>query len=240
MPTGKRPPHPVLPLRAEAWLTDPAVRSLSLAARGLQHDLLCYAWVNGSIPANTVALARVTHLAVPEFEHLWEEVAHTWHPAQAGSQHLVNDMLQDERAKYSKQAKRRSQAASKAAQARWGHKQAPAPSTKRRRAGSKVGSYDEAFETLWQAYPRRAGGNPKKGAHRAYLATLNRGIKSKAMLDGTQRYARFCTATKKEGTEYVMMAATFLGPNEHWAEPWTVPKGKAAQQPSLDLRRIQQ
>ena len=59
------------------------------------------------------------------------------------------------------------------------------------------------------------------------------------MLNGTQRYARFCTATKKEGTEYVMMAATFLGPNEHWAEKWAVPKGKTAQQASPDLRRIQ-
>ena len=214
---------------------DPAIRGLSLAARGLHHDLLCYAWVNGSIPAATRTLAKLVGMPAIEFAGVWHELEGLWHPG-TDPAWLVCDMLQAERAKYSKQAKRRSEAASKAAQVRWKDKQpAAAPRSKR----SKVGTYDNMFEAVWQAYPRRAGGNPKKGAHRAYLATLNRGVEGEDMLNGTQRYARFCAATKKEGTEYVMMAATFLGPNEHWAEPWAVPKGKAGQQASLDLRRIQ-
>jgi hypothetical protein len=43
------------------------------------------------------------------------------------------------------------------------------------------------------------------------------------MLDGVRRYAAFCRATGKTGTEYVMQAARFFGRAEEYAEPWTVP-----------------
>jgi len=212
---------------------DPAIRGLSLAARGLHHDLLCYAWVNGSIPAATRTLAKLVGMPAVEFAGVWHEVEELWHPG-TDPAWLVCEMLQAERAKYSKQARRRSEAASKAAQVRW-----TAAKKAKKKAASKVGEYSEPFNQFWSVYPARAGGNPKRGAHRAWLATLRRGVDADLVLAGAVRYARFCTATKKAGTEYVMMAATFLGPNEHWSELWIIPKGKAVQQ-SLDLRRIHQ
>ena len=36
-----------------------------------------------------------------------------------------------------------------------------------------------------------------------------------------------CEATNKAGTEYVMQAATFLGPEQYFLEPWTPPASKS-------------
>ena len=41
-----------------------------------------------------------------------------------------------------------------------------------------------------------------------------------------QRYAKFCDATGKTGTEYVMQAATFFGPDKHYENDWTIPATK--------------
>jgi hypothetical protein len=43
------------------------------------------------------------------------------------------------------------------------------------------------------------------------------------MIEGTRRYAEFCKSTGKVGTEYVMQAATFFGPDQRYLEPWTLP-----------------
>lgn len=80
------------------------------------------------------------------------------------------------------------------------------------------------FETLWATYPPRAGGNPKDKALRAYRARVGEGHKPEEILEGARRYASFVKATGKEGTEYVKQAATFLGPDKHFLEQWTLPE----------------
>lgn len=87
------------------------------------------------------------------------------------------------------------------------------------------GGYPEAFDTLWAAYPKRAGGNSKSDAHRAWAARLKSGATADEMLAGVQRYARYCEATGKIGTEYVKQAATFLGRGEHFRELWVSANG---------------
>jgi hypothetical protein len=79
------------------------------------------------------------------------------------------------------------------------------------------------FDAVWQAYPKRAGGNPRAAAEKAYAARLRDGATPDSLLAGTRRYAAFIRATGKEGTEYVKQAASFFGPDGHWAEPWDAP-----------------
>jgi hypothetical protein len=43
---------------------------------------------------------------------------------------------------------------------------------------------------------------------------------------GAQRYAAFCDATNKTGTEFVMQAATFFGPDKHYENDWAIPGQK--------------
>lgn len=86
-------------------------------------------------------------------------------------------------------------------------------------------SYPEAFERVWAVYPKRAGGNPKRSGFKAWTARLKGGASPDDMLAGVERYGRFCQATGKINTEYVMQAATFFGPDEPFREDWSPPLG---------------
>lgn len=94
---------------------------------------------------------------------------------------------------------------------------APAPTR------SAKQDYSPEFETAWQAYPKRAGGNPKPSAYKAWNARLKDGATPEAMLAGVKRYAAFVAATGKLGSEYVKQAATFFGPDRHFDETWQTP-----------------
>jgi hypothetical protein len=92
----------------------------------------------------------------------------------------------------------------------------PAPS-----AGAD--SYSADFLAAWAEYPRRAGANSKGAAWRQWRARIKQGVPAADMIAGTKRYAAFCHATDKLGTEYVKQAATFFGRDRHYAEAWEPP-----------------
>lgn len=83
--------------------------------------------------------------------------------------------------------------------------------------------YSPEFETAWQGYPKRAGGNSKAAAYKAWKARLKDGVKSENMLAGVQRYAAYVKSTGSTGTQYVKQAATFFGPDRHFEEAWQTP-----------------
>ena len=83
--------------------------------------------------------------------------------------------------------------------------------------------YSPEFEKAWQAYPKRAGGNSKAAAFKAWNARLKDGVKPEVMLAGVKRYAAFARATGSVGTQYVKQAATFFGPDRHFEESWQAP-----------------
>lgn len=83
--------------------------------------------------------------------------------------------------------------------------------------------YSPEFETAWQAYPKRAGGNSKSGAFKAWKARLKGGVKPEDMLAGVKRYAAYARATGSVGTQYVKQAASFFGPDRHFEESWQAP-----------------
>lgn len=87
--------------------------------------------------------------------------------------------------------------------------------------------YSPAFEEAWQAYPKRAGGNSKAAAWKAWRARIKDGVTTEAMLDGVNRYAGYVRATGSTGTQYVKQAATFFGPDRHFEESWQAPSGPA-------------
>jgi hypothetical protein len=83
--------------------------------------------------------------------------------------------------------------------------------------------YSPEFETAWQSYPKRAGGNPKPSAYKAWNARLHEGVTHETLLAGVKRYAAFVVATGKLGSEYVKQTATFFGPDRHFEETWQAP-----------------
>ena len=79
------------------------------------------------------------------------------------------------------------------------------------------------FEAFWQEYPQRAGGNPKSQALKSWNARRKEGHSADDIQAGTRRYAAFCMATNKTGTEYVKQACTFIGPDKFFTEAWDLP-----------------
>ncbi|HEM8073784.1 TPA: helix-turn-helix domain-containing protein, partial [Enterobacter hormaechei] len=64
-------------------------------------------------------------------------------------------------------------------------------------------NYSNEFEKAWQAYPKRAGGNSKAAAWKAWKARIKDGVNTEAMLAGVNRYAGYVRATGSAGTQYV-------------------------------------
>ena len=87
--------------------------------------------------------------------------------------------------------------------------------------------YGAAFEFAWLNYPKRAGSNPKNKAAAAYQKRVDEGSSEDALLFCVQDYCAFCDATQKTGTELVMQASRFFGPNREFENDWTIPKPKA-------------
>lgn len=85
---------------------------------------------------------------------------------------------------------------------------------------SKDMVYPPDFDLFWKAYPKREGSNPKRAAYQAYNARLAEGVDFTAMQDGASRYDTYLKARGIIGTRYVMQAATFLGPERHFENPW--------------------
>ncbi len=93
--------------------------------------------------------------------------------------------------------------------------------------GRPRNDYPEDFENAWGKYPKRAGGNPKIKAYKAWQKRLKAGYTAKEMTAGVERYAEMCRATGKINTEFVMQAATFFGPDENFLEDYPLPTGRA-------------
>jgi len=91
--------------------------------------------------------------------------------------------------------------------------------------------YSPAFEEAWQAYPKRAGGNSKAAAWKAWKARIKDGVNTEVMLAGVNRYAGYVRATGSAGTQYVKQAATFFGPDRHFEESWQAPSGAVSGRP---------
>lgn len=85
-------------------------------------------------------------------------------------------------------------------------------------SGDGTGDYSAEFEQFWKAYPRREGGSAKKGAFKAWKARLRSGVSADDLILSAKRYAEQVRIQGREGTSFVKLASTFLGPDEHWKE----------------------
>lgn len=85
-------------------------------------------------------------------------------------------------------------------------------------------NYSQDFEQLWKIRPRRAGGDPKPRAFKAFRARLKEKVLYGDLYQGYLRYYNFCKETGILRTSYVMQSATFFSANtEAWNEDWELP-----------------
>ncbi|HBD2632426.1 TPA: helix-turn-helix domain-containing protein, partial [Escherichia coli] len=83
--------------------------------------------------------------------------------------------------------------------------------------------YSPEFEQAWQEYPKRAGGNSKSAAFKAWKARIREGVTPETMLNGVKRYAAWVRVSGNTGTQFVKQASTFFGPDRHFEESWQQP-----------------
>lgn len=83
--------------------------------------------------------------------------------------------------------------------------------------------YSPEFEEAWSKYPKRAGGNSKQAAFKAWKTRIKSGVAVQDMINGAARYAAYMQVTGKINTEYVQQAATFFGPSCHYENEWLIP-----------------
>ena len=107
----------------------------------------------------------------------------------------------------------------------------PLPTIRQKREPSEVETNIciEAFNKLWELYPKREGSNPKSKALSAFRSSINRGNAIVAIRDGLERYIKFVRAKEWEHTGYVMQAARFFGPNDEWRNEWHVARATYSQ-----------
>lgn len=94
-------------------------------------------------------------------------------------------------------------------------------------------NYSEEFEQAWREYPKRAGGNSKADAFKAWTARIKSGATAQELIDGVRRYAAYVTAAGKLNTEFVKQASTFFGPSKHYEEPWTATAAAGKRDPNM-------
>jgi hypothetical protein len=85
----------------------------------------------------------------------------------------------------------------------------------------RVGEYTPDFLTAWAEYPSRMPASNKKQAFKAWNARIADGADPQAMIAGTKAYAAYCFKKSILNSQYVKQAATFFGPDEHYATDWT-------------------
>lgn len=94
------------------------------------------------------------------------------------------------------------------------------------------------FAEIRQTYPRRAGSQRWGDAAKHYRKRRDEGVAHEVILAGIQRYARFLQATGETGTKTVQQAATFLGENRGYLEPWAPPPPAARPLSAVERVRL--
>lgn len=98
------------------------------------------------------------------------------------------------------------------------------------------GSEDSEFLELKLAYPPRSGDYRWRQARQAINARIAEGHLFPEIIAGALRYARYCESAGKAGTEYVMQASRFCGPDKPFLLPWKPPpKAETASERILRL-----
>lgn len=102
--------------------------------------------------------------------------------------------------------------------------QAEAEADKKKNMGQQAGpsAEDLAFAEIQAAYPKREGSQRWKSARSSYRARIREGYTHKDIFAGVIRYSIYCETKKITRTGLVQQAATFLGTNLGFTEPWTM------------------
>lgn len=110
---------PAFQFYARDWLAEDS-SGLTYEEKGVHVDLLCFAWLEGGIPADPDRIARLLRMSKREFGRVWQEVGGRWEPGPDDC--LINRRQEDYRVELASYKATKSAAGKAGAEARWGQK----------------------------------------------------------------------------------------------------------------------
>lgn len=117
---------PAFLLYAADWLSSTRVRAMSREQRGAYIDLLCFAWLDGSIPGDAGALQTLLGASRAEFRRIWPAMEGCWEQRDDGR--LVNPRQERERQERKARAEDIRRRSALGNRARWGSPSDPSGS----------------------------------------------------------------------------------------------------------------
>jgi hypothetical protein len=75
--------------------------------------------------------------------------------------------------------------------------------------GQMKQAYSQVFEQFWHAYPRRSGPHPKQAAYMSFRR-VTKTTDPAIIISAARSFAKWADESKKTGTEFIPMAATWL------------------------------
>lgn len=109
---------PAFQFYASDFLGDPAVIAMTLEERGAYITLLCIAWMQEGISADTDTIRRMLHATPRRFERMWPAIESCW--KSNGNGRLVNPRMEKVRTEQRKYLESRSRAGKLGMKKRWG------------------------------------------------------------------------------------------------------------------------
>lgn len=233
---------PAFQFYAKDWLSSGAVRTMTLAARGLFIDLLAFAWDNHGLPTelptDPAMARRLFGVSTREWNTNWPRVRNQFEVRNGflvnPKQERVRDAMNRLSVRMTTVAERRWQCVEHAAAHAQLHAPAmpsPAPATALAlggRAGASSGLEirvkqpprrpapdDEGFTAFWAAYPRRVG---KGGARRAWAKIRPDPGLVESML-GAVEQQRDSWQWRRDNGQFVPHPATWLNERRWEDEP---------------------
>ena len=101
------------------------------------------------------------------------------------------------------------------------------------------GISDEDFDRIKRGYPKRSGSRPWAKARHVINARLRAGDTLDVMEAGLAAYASYLERQGWLDTQFVQQAATFFGPDRHFATDWSPPPSEAevAERAAIEQQR---
>jgi hypothetical protein len=205
------------------WLRDAKLRLVSVSARGLWIDLLC--WMHDLQPYGHLALngeaipdekaAVMCGVPLPVYRRLVAELLAADVAARSPTGALYSRRMdRDAQTRIA-----RGIAGHMGQQARQQLTQQFAEDEKEEEE-SHTSSTPDGFDAAWAIYPKRPN-NSKERARKAWEARIREGCDPNAILEGLRRYAGYCRRQRTD-PQYIKQASTFFGPDHHWENDYTV------------------
>lgn len=110
---------PAFQFYAREFLSSANVSTMTAEQVGIYIRLLCYAWLDGSIPDDLPTLATLARVPLATMRRAWPSVGRCWVPSETIQGRLVNPRMEKERAKQVEYREHCSNRGKAAAQARW-------------------------------------------------------------------------------------------------------------------------